>query len=337
MLHHLKALCALPGVSGDEGAVRDYILDAVRPYAVPVVDAMGNVMVEKKGRRNADKIVLLAAHMDEVGLIVTSVTTEGWLRVAPVGGIDQRVILGKRLRVGPRAVPGIVGVKPIHLTSADERRRMPEWDELYIDIGVSGAEEAQALVSPGDTACFDSPAFEMGRRFAAKAIDDRVGCAVLLQLLAEDLPTDVRFAFTVQEEVGSRGAQTVSAQVRPDIALILEGTTAADLPGVPTDKQVCRLGGGVVVPFMDGGTIYDRGLYARITALADRAGIAWQTKSLIAGGTDAAGIQRAGSGVRVATLAAPVRNLHTGYNVADLQDMAHLLALTRAVLKDIVC
>ena len=334
MLRHLNALCALPGVSGNEGAVRDYILAHIAPHAY-TVDAMGNVIVAKKGRRNPGKTVLLTAHMDEVGFIITSITAEGWLRFAPVGGVDTRVILGRPLRIGPRGVPGIVGVKPLHLTTADEWKRVPDVDELCIDIGASGIEEARALVASGDTACFDSPSFAMGCQFAAKAIDDRVGCAVLLQLLEEDLPIDAHFAFTVQEEVGCRGAQTVAFQVRPDVALILEGTTAADMPGVREDKQVCRLGGGVVVPFMDNGTIYDRGLYTQITALATRLGIPWQTKSLVAGGTDASSVQRSGDGVRVAALAAPVRNLHTGYNVANVGDMEHLLALTRAVLGEL--
>ncbi|MCL2563493.1 MAG: M42 family peptidase [Oscillospiraceae bacterium] len=335
MLHHLKNLCALPGVSGDEAAVRDYILAAVRPHAAPVVDTLGNILIAKKGMRNPGKTVLLTAHMDEVGFVIMSVTSEGWLRFAPVGGVDRRVILGARLRIGPNGVPGIVGLKPVHLTTAEERGHVPEPDTLYIDIGASTAEEAKTLVAPGDTACFDSPPFEMGHRLAAKAIDNRVGCAVLLQLIEEDLPIDVHIAFTVQEEVGSRGAQTASFQVQPDVALIIESTTAADLPGVPEDKQVCRLGGGVVVPFMDGSTIYDRGLYTQITTLATRLGIPWQTKSLIAGGTDASGVQRAGGGVRVAALAAPARNLHAGYSVADVRDVVCVAELARAVLGEV--
>jgi len=290
------------------------------------------VSVFKKGAKSPDKPLLLAAHMDEVGFIVTSITADGFLKFATVGGIDRRVIVGKRVRVGSAGVLGIIGMCPVHLSKAEDRKRVPEVSELYIDIGAPDAEAANAKISRGDTVCFDAPAFEMGGSFAAKALDDRIGCAVLLQLITEDLPIDTHFAFTVQEEVGCRGALTASFQVQPDIALIIEGTTAADLPGVSADKQVCHLGGGVVIPFMDGGTVYDRGLYAQITTLADRLGIPHQTKNVIAGGTDAASIQRSGVGARVATLAAPVRNIHTGYNVANMTDMEHLLALTRAVL-----
>jgi len=334
MLNHLQALTALPGVSGDEGAVRDYIIDHITPHSF-TVDALGNVIVTVKVARTIGKTVMLAAHMDEVGFIVTNFTEEGYLRFTEVGAIDRRVIVGKRVLIGKDKVPGIIGMKPVHLASKDEQSRVPEYSALYIDIGVSNKEAAMARVSLGDTAVFDSPSFEMGSSIAARAIDDRVGCAVLLQLLEEPLPIDVTLVFTVQEEIGLRGAQAASFAVKPDIAFTLEGTTAADLPGVPSEKQVCQLGKGVVIPFMDRGTVYDRELYAEVTALAERLDIPWQTKTLVAGGTDAAMIQRSGSGARVLGLAAPVRNLHTGYNVANMTDLDHLLALTRAILADL--
>jgi len=334
MLNHLQALCALPGVSGDEGAVRDYIIDHIMPHDF-TVDALGNVIVSVKGMRDIGKTVMLSAHMDEVGFIVTHITSEGYLKFATVGGIDRRVIVGKRVLVGKNYLPGIIGMKPVHLTSAEERNRVPEVEKLYIDIGASSAEDAKKLVSFGDTAIFDAPSFMMGKSFAARAIDDRVGCAVLLELLEADRPIDLTLVFTAQEEVGLRGAQAAAYAVKPDIAFNLEGTTAADLPGVAGEKQICKLGGGVVIPFMDGGAVYDRGLYARVTALAERLDIPWQTKTVIAGGTDAAAIQRTGVGVPVLGLAVPVRNLHTGYNAANVDDMGHLLALTRAILADL--
>jgi len=331
MLNHLKALCALPGVSGNEGAVRDYIIDHIVPHNF-TVDALGNVIVRVKGLCDSGKTILLAAHMDEVGFIVMGITEEGLLKFATVGGMDLRVILGKRVRVGRNALPGIIGLKPFHLTTAEERERAPDVADLTIDIGVSDQESAQKLVSLGDAIYFDSPSFEMGSSIAARALDDRIGCAVLLQLLEEPLPIDVTLAFTVQEEVGMRGATVAGFAVNPDVCFVIEGTTAADLPTVAAEKQICRLGAGVVVPFMDGGTVYDRGLYAQVTTLAGRLEIPWQTKQVIAGGTDAAAIQRAGAGARVLGLAAPVRNLHTGYNVANAQDMDHLLRLTREIL-----
>jgi len=334
MLDLLKTLCTLPGPSGDEGPVRDFILDYVRPYAHATVDPIGNVIVEKKGRKHSGKTILLAAHMDEVGFIITGITDEGYLKFAPLGSIDRRVVPGKGVRIGAAGIPGVIGLKPVHLSTEDERSKMPAIEELYLDMGASDAEAAKKLVSLGDTACFDTRPFEMGGCLVSKAIDDRVGCAVLLTLLAEDLPVDAHFAFTVQEEIGLRGATTAGFRVQPDVALILEGTTAADIPGAAPGKEVCRMGAGVVIPFMDNGTVYDRALYRRITALAEKLDIPWQTKQVIAGGTDGAAIQRAGIGTQVAGLAAPVRNLHTGVNTASLQDMDHLLGLTRAVLAD---
>jgi len=335
MLRHLEPLCRLPGVSGDEGAVRNYILEQVRPHADVMVDPLGNVIAHKKGLRTPAQTVLLAAHMDEVGFIVTAVTDEGYLKFDTVGGIDRRVILGKRVAVGSAAIPGIIGLKPVHLTSVDERGRVPEISELYIDIGAADADAARALVRLGDTCVFMTTPFLMGDCLAARAIDDRVGCAILLDLISETLPFDTHFVFTVQEEIGLRGAMAASFRVRPDIALVIEGTTSADLPGVPSDKAVCCVGRGVVIPFMDRGTVYDRTLHTQATTLADRQGISWQVKNVIAGGTDAASFQRTSGGARVLTLATAVRSLHTGYNVANMQDMQQHLALTRALLFDL--
>ena len=325
MLNLLKTLTTLPGVSGDEGAVRDFILDYAKPYGETMVDPMGSVIVTKKGRGNSKKTILLAAHMDEVGFIITDITNEGYLKFAPVGGVDPRVVPGKGLRIGPNALPGIIG-------PAGKPDQVADFPDLYIDIGALDADAAKSQVSLGDTACFDTEPFLMDNTLVAKAIDDRVGCAVLLSLLEEDIPMDLHFAFTVQEEVGLRGATAVGNRINPDIALILEGTTAADIPGVKPGKEVCRMGGGVVIPFMDRSAVYDRSLYREVTALAEKCEIPWQTKQVIAGGTDGGAIQRAGTGARVLGLAAPVRNLHTGVNAASVSDMEHLLSLTRAML-----
>ena len=332
MLDLLKTLCTLPGVSGDEAAVRAFILEKARPYGEAQVDPMGNVLIAKKGKKSIGKTLMLAAHMDEVGFIITHITDEGYLKFASVGGIDCRVILGKGVEIGEQRVPGVIGLKPVHLTKPDEKKKVPEMEDLYIDIGVFDKEAASALVHVGDTVCFDTKPFEMEHYLVAKAIDDRVGCAVLLTLLAEELPIDIHFAFTVQEEVGLRGAMTAGYGVNPDIALILEGTTAADIPGVKPGKEVCRVNGGVVIPFMDRTAVYDRDLYRQITALAESKNIPWQTKQLIVGGTDGGAIQRARGGTRVLGLAAPVRNLHTGVNLASIDDMEHLLSLTRAAI-----
>ncbi|MDR3277465.1 MAG: M42 family metallopeptidase [Oscillospiraceae bacterium] len=336
MLELLKTLCALPGVSGDEGAARDYIRREAEKYADEVTrDVMGNLLVTKRGARRSAKKILLCAHMDEVGVIATHLTEAGFVKFACVGGIDRRVLLGKRVFFGEKRVPGVVGSRPIHLIPRDEREKLPKLEELYIDVGAPSRKDAEKLVSLGDTGAFDGGILEFGDGFLrAKAIDDRLGCAVLLKLLASDLPVDCCFAFTVQEEVGTRGAQTAAFRLEPDVALIVEATTAADLPGVADGKKVCFVGKGAVIPFMDGGAIYDRALYDTLTALATRHEIPWQTKTYLSGGTDAAAVQRSRGGVKTAALAAPVRNLHAPSCVGKISDFEAVLRLAELFLED---
>jgi endoglucanase len=203
---------------------------------------------------------------------------------------------------------------------------------MYIDIGARDKKEAEAVVSVGDVAVFDSDfvRFGSGNGFIkAKAIDDRFGCAVMVTLMEEELPMDVTFVFSVQEEVGTRGAFGAAFSVKPDIALILEGTTSADLAKVPGHKKVTRLGEGPVLGFMDAGTIYDRGLFEQLRDLAVENGIPWQIKGRIAGGTDASAIQRSRQGVRVANISAPVRSIHCPNSVAKVSDIEDGLKLAR--------
>ena len=331
----LKELCALSGVSSHEDEVRAYVRSVAAPYADTIrVDSMGNLIVEKKGRIPGVKKLMLAAHMDEVGLMIHTITEEGYLKFSPVGGIDRRVLIGKAVLVGERKLPGIIGLKAYHLTSAEEEKSVPKLKDFYIDIGAKDREEAASLVSPGDVAVFDTDILEFGNGFLkAKAIDDRVGCAVMVELLKEPLPMDCTFAFTVQEEVGTRGAFGATFSVTPDIALVLEGTTAADLPDMPDRKKVCAPGKGPVVPYMDGGTVYDRGLFELLRSLAEQSRIPWQTKELLSGGNDASAIQRTKEGVRVAGISAAVRYLHTPSSVASLADCQNILVLARRFLQ----
>lgn len=331
MLDELKTLCALPGVSGMEDPVREYIIQQAKHCADSViVDIMGNLIVFKKGVKSTGNKLMLCAHMDEVGLMVTSITDEGYLKFDFVGGVDRRVAIGKRVLVGEKAVPGIIGIKAYHLVSREEEKKVPKTDALYIDIGAKDKEDAEKLVDLGDYAVFDSDWVEFGDGLVkAKALDDRVGCAVMLALLKEELPMDVTFAFTVQEEVGTRGAFAAAFRVTPEIALVLETTTAADIPSSAEHQQVCAPGKGPVVPFMDGGTIYDRALFETLRKLAQDNGIGWQTKHYVAGGTDARAVQRTKAGVRVAGMAAAVRYLHAPSSVGCSKDFEDMLRLTR--------
>ena len=299
MIETLKTLCALNGVSGDEDAVRDYLRTQAEPYADAIrTDALGNLIVFKRGRKATGSKLLLCAHMDEVGLIVTRATEDGFLKFDFVGGVDRRVVLGKPVELGPDRVPGIVGMKAIHMLTAEERKKVPKTESLYLDIGASDKEEALSKVPLGTYGAFVGEPEELGDGFLkSKAIDDRVGCAILLELLKEDLPLDVTFAFTAQEEVGTRGAFGAAFSVTPEIALVLETTTAADLPEIEGARRVCAPGKGPVISYMDGGTIYDRELFETLRRLAEERNIPWQTKEYIAGGNDARTIQRSKEGV----------------------------------------
>lgn len=334
LIDTLKTLCALPGISSWEDKVRDYIKEQVTPYADTLrVDTMGNLIVTKKGAIPGKKTLMLAAHMDEVGLMVHSITEEGYIKFRTVGGIDRRVLIGKQVLVGKQGLPGVIGLKAYHLTSADEEKNVPKLKDFSIDIGAKSKEEAAALVSPGDPIVFDGDVIEFGNGLLkAKAIDDRIGCAVMIELIKEPLPMDCTFVFTVQEEVGTRGAFGAAFSVTPDLALVLEGTTAADLPDSPEDQRVCSVGKGPVIPYMDGATVYDRTLFLLLRSLAEEHGIPWQTKEMISGGTDAGAIQRSKGGVQVAAISAAVRYLHTPSSVVSLEDCRQILSLARLFL-----
>ena len=331
MLEELKTLCRLSGVSSREDQVRDYIRTQAQPWAESIrTDALGNLIVTKRGTKSAPGYLMLAAHMDEVGLMVDRIHEDGTLGFQFVGGVNRQVVIGKKIYLGENRIPAVVGMKPIHLTTAKERKEVPKTDKLYLDIGCTSKEEAEALVSLGDVGVFSDDVTEFDRGLLkAKAIDDRVGCAVLLDLLRQELPMDVTFVFTVQEEVGTRGAFGAAFSVKPKIALVVEGTTAADLPGLEGGERVCSVGKGPVIPYMDGGTIYDRELFLLLRRLAEKHQIPWQTKEYLSGGTDGRAIQRSRSGVRVAGLAAAVRYLHAPSSVASVSDYEAMIQLAR--------
>ena len=331
----LCTLCSLPGPSGWEDAVRDFLRREAEPFADALrVTPQGTLLVFKRGRKRPAHSLMLAAHMDEVGLLIRSITDQGFLRFAFVGGVDVRVVLGKRVLVGEKAIPGVIGMKPIHLVKREEADSVPEAKRLYIDIGAASKEEAEALVEPGDYGVFAGEWTELhGGRFRAKAIDDRFGCALLLETLKQELPVDSWFAFTTQEEIGSRGAYNAANAVHPELTLICEATSACDIPLASGAKRVCALGAGPVIPLMDRGAIYDPALFRTLTGLAESLGLPWQTKSRVAGGTDARAFQQSGPGSRVAALSAPVRYIHSPSGVADLKDLEAISTLLNAFLE----
>ena len=329
MMNQLKTLCELNGVSGNEDVVRAYIMERVRPYADSIrTDVMGNLIVMKKGAKSAPNHLMLSAHMDEVGLIVSHITDEGYLKFQFVGGVDRRVTIGKPVTIGDGNVAGVIGLKAYHLVSREEEKTIPPASSFYIDIGAKDKAEAESMVGVGDYGSFVCQSEETAQgHIRAKAIDDRLGCAIMMELLKQELPMDVTFAFTVQEEVGLRGAFTAAFAITPKISLVLEATTAADLPSVPNRQKVCKVGGGAVISYMDNGAIYDRGLFELLRDAANERDIAWQTKEYISGGNDSRTIQRTKEGVRVAVISAPVRYLHAPASVASVTDISGCYAL----------
>lgn len=335
MLQTLKELCALNGVSGFEDEVRDYIRKKAGPYAREIrEDVNGNLLVFCKGKDTNGKIRMLCAHMDEVGVMVTAITDEGYLKFDFVGSVDRRVMLGRRIFLGKARIPGVIGLKAYHLLTEEERKNIPKQTELHIDIGASCKEEAEDLISLGEYGAFECTGEEFGDGFfKAKALDDRIGCAVLLRLMEEGPAADTWFVFTVQEEVGTRGAFGAAFALKPDYALTVEGTTAADFPSTAPHKQVCTPGKGAVLVAMDGGTIYDRELFQRLREYAEEKEIPWQMKRFISGGTDAKAIQRSREGVRTAGIAAAVRYIHTSAGVFCLRDLEALADLARGFIE----
>ena len=324
MLNHFEELCNLCAVSGDEGAVRDYVCRALEgnPTVSWQIDPLGNLLVEKKGAQRAPHHLMVSAHMDEVGLIVTHVQDGGLLEIAAVGGVDASVVIGRQFLVGRQHIPGIVGTKPVHLLSKEQRSQLPTFDGLVLDIGASSAEEARKLAPEGTCAYFCPYFRTLGDgRVCSKAIDDRAGCALLLGLLEQELPYDITAAFLVQEEIGLRGATAAAYTVAPEFALVLEATTAADIVGASVGERVCTLGGGPVISFMDRSTMYDKGMYQAAFAQCQAQGIPCQTKTRIAGGNDSGAIHVSRGGVRTLAVSLPCRYLHSPSCVADLADL----------------
>lgn len=329
----LKALCQLNSTSGDENAVRDFIISEIKDYCKYEVDNLGSVIAYKKGKKTPEKTVSINAHMDEVGFIVTGITEDGYLRFSTVGGIDSRVCLDRLVTVGQNNVSGVIADKAFHLLSADEKSKCPDFDGLLIDIGADSKEQAENVVNVGDFVYFVSDYVELGNGFIkAKALDDRIGCMLMIELIKSDLEYDTIFCFNVQEEVGLRGSKCTAHRVNADVAVVLEATTAADLCTVSGCDRVCVLGNGPVVSFMDRSTIYDRRLYDLAFSVANDNGIPIQTKTAVAGGNDAGAIQTAGNGARVIAISLPCRYIHSANSVVKMEDIDN----TRKLLKELL-
>lgn len=320
-MKYLKELCLLNGISGDEGEVRNFIIDKIKNYCEYSIDNLGNIIALRKGEKTPEKKLMICAHMDEVGFIITSIRSDGTLLFDTVGGVDSSIILGRRVTVGKNNLKGVIGALPIHRLSSDEREKSPKVSGMYIDIGATDKAEAEKYISLGDSVHFDSEYIEFGNgMIKSKAIDDRAGCAIMLELIEQEHEFDVWYVFNVQEEIGLRGATVSAYSVQPDIAFILETTTASDIDGVSGARRVCKVGDGAVVSFMDRATMYNREIFNLAFDTAKENGIKIQTKTAVAGGNDSGAIHISGKGVKTMTVSLPCRYLHSPSCVINADD-----------------
>ena len=333
----LKELTAARGVSGNEGEIRELLKKlSIERGASCTVDRMGNLLAQTDGGDAKAPHLLLAAHMDEVGMMVTRAKEDGSLCYRTVGGIDPRVMVSKKVSCGDNKIPGIIGAKAIHLQTREEMERVLSHESLYIDVGAKTKQEAEKLCPPGTYVTFDSPLTPFGDGcVCGKALDDRVGCLTLLKALTAGYPGKLTCAFTVQEEVGLRGATVVGHWAPYDLAVVLEGTAANDLGQTPVQSQVCNLGKGVALSHIDRASIVHPRLHAVISEVALLKNIPCQPKRFVSGGNDAGALQTGAGAKPTAVLSVPCRYIHSPLSVASLSDIEAQATLVCAFMESL--
>lgn len=332
----LKELTLLSGVSGCEYEVRNYIKEKLNDIGCEyIIDKLGNIIAHNRSK-NCNKKIMLAAHMDEVGLIVSSIDEGGFIKFQTVGGIDRRILNSKLVEVGEKKVTGVIGSKAIHLMTPEERGATLPVKSLYIDIGSTSKESTEAKVSVGDYVSFKSDYIEFGDNLIkAKALDDRAGCSVMLELLSMKLDVDFYAAFTVMEEVGLIGAKVAADVVEPDFSIILEGTVSADMPEIKDHEKVTVIGKGPAISLMDGSTLYNIDDVNYVKEIANKNNISYQFRRSVSGGNDAGPIHTRKEGSRVVAISTPCRYIHSPICVASKDDYTNVVKLTKCILEDI--
>lgn len=334
----LKSICEIAGAPGYEKRIRDLVISEVRPLVDELsVDNMGNVITVKKGHNNPDgKKVMVAAHMDEIGFIVSHIDDNGFVRFQTLGGFDPKTLTAQRVIIhGKEDVVGVMGSKPIHVMSAEERTKVAKTSDYFIDLGMS-KEEVNKIVSIGDPITRERELIEMGDCVNCKSIDNRVSVFILIEALRslKDHPYDVYGVFTVQEEVGIRGANVSAHTINPDFGFGLDTTIAFDLPGAQPHEMVTKLGEGTAIKILDASTICDYRMVTYMKEVADKNSIKWQPEILMAGGTDTAGVQRMGKdGAISGAVSIPTRHLHQVIEMAHKEDIQASIDLLKACLE----
>ncbi len=336
----LSKICEAPGVPGYESKIRELIIKEVKPLVDSLsVDNMGNVIAEKKGNKNPEgNKIMIGAHMDEIGFMVTHIDDDGFLRFTTLGGFDPKTLTAQRVIVhGKKDVIGVMGTKPIHVMTSEEKTKLPKLQDYYIDLGMT-KKEVEKLVEVGNPITRERQLIEMGDCVNCKSIDNRVSVFVLIETLRKikNHPYDIYGVFTVQEEVGIRGANVAAHQINPDFGFGLDTTIAFDLPGAQPHEKVTSLGEGTAIKIMDAMTICDYRMVDYMKKIADKYKINWQTEILVAGGTDTAGMQRMGKdGAISGAVSIPTRHLHQVIEMANKKDIEASITLLSKCLEDI--
>jgi endoglucanase len=332
----LKKICEIPGAPGFEQRIRRFVLDEVAPFVDEVsVDNMGSIIALKKGREN--RRVMVPAHLDEISFIVTHIDDDGFLRIHTLGGFDPKTLTAQRVIVhGKKDLMGVMGSKPIHIMKPDERTKAVHIEDYFVDLGMP-KKEVELLVSVGDPITRERELIEMGECVNSKSIDNRVSVFILLEALRElqgqELPYHLYGVFTVQEEVGIRGAMSAAHRIDPDFGIALDTTIAYDTPGAQPHEMVTRLGKGAAIKIMDSSAICDYRMVSYLKETARRNNILWQPEILPAGGTDTMGIQRFGKHGSIAgAISIPTRHIHSVIEMAHIGDIRHCIDLLKMSL-----
>lgn len=336
----LSEICETPGTSGFEQKIREVVLREIKPICDEIkIDNMGNVTAIKKGK-SSEKKVMLGAHMDEIGFIVTHIDDNGFVRFHTLGGFDPKTLTAQRVIIhGKKDLVGVMGSKPIHVMSADERNKVPKTTDFFIDLGMK-KDEVEKYIEVGNPITRERELIEMGDCVNCKSIDNRVSVYILIEVLkklkGKEVPYDIYAVFTVQEEVGIRGANVSTLDIQPDFGFGIDTTIAFDVPGASAHEKITSLGEGTAIKIMDASTICDYRMVSFMKNTANKHNIKWQSEILTAGGTDTAGIQRMTAGGSIAgAVSIPTRHIHQVIEMAHKEDIANSIDLLSACLSEI--
>ncbi|MBI1227317.1 MAG: M20/M25/M40 family metallo-hydrolase [Bacteroidetes bacterium] len=335
----LKKTCEIPGAPGFEQRIRSFVQSEIAPFVDEMTtDSLGSLIAVKKGQ--TDKKVMVAAHLDEISFIVTHIDDDGFLRLHTLGGFDPKTLTAQRVIVhGRQDLVGVMGSKPIHIMKPDERNKAPQIQDYFIDLGMKKA-EVEKIVSVGDPVTRERELIEMGDCVNSKSIDNRVSVFILMEALRElkdvELPFDLYAVFTVQEEVGIRGAISSSHRIDPDFGIAIDTTIAFDVPGAQPHEMVTKLGAGAAIKIMDSGVICDYRMVNYLKQIAQQNKIKWQPEILTGGATDTLGIQRSGKhGAIAGAISIPTRHIHSVIEMANKEDIRNCIELLKLSLQNL--